>query len=460
MADTYKNFDNWQLYMREVTSPQNYVDFGWHYLVAAALQRRVWRGPDHRKLYPNIYPILVGEPGIGKGLVIKQVAEFLREHKLRPGEGYAKIKAEAADASTQIAKETVQAANFESASKPSDGKTKEHKPREEPLLIPVASDCVTFEALVRSCANATRACVFTYFDEKLQKKREGIYRYAALCFCLEEISSLFHKEAAKVVNFLIAAYDCGDYTYETKTQSTDYVKGLCLNFFGGTTPGFVESSFSDKLLSEGFASRTWFIFASKNRKYSLINPPLDESQLQAKADISAHLKKLTALYGEVKFTKEAWDYMDSWWKDSNTNQNYRRPNTSEKLNAYYSRKDIHLQKMAMAVHFGEDAEANEHGGPKNEITLATVLRAKMFLETEEPFMHMALNFDGANPLHKIGKKVLKFIKQHGPKTTDDLVMEFWSDATREETNSVVEHLQRSNQLELDKALRWNLITKG
>ena len=76
------NFEKWRLYTDGLISPDNFIDFGWYFLISAALQRRVWTGPDHQRLYPNIYVIPVAEPGIGKGLVIKQVAELLKFHKL------------------------------------------------------------------------------------------------------------------------------------------------------------------------------------------------------------------------------------------------------------------------------------------------------------------------------------------------------------------------------------------
>ena len=93
------NWDRWQLRLREVTSPQSFIDFGFVYLVSSYLQRRVWTNADHQKLFPNVYIILVGDPGIGKGLVIKPVTEFLKGHKLdtianKSGEQIAKMSDE------------------------------------------------------------------------------------------------------------------------------------------------------------------------------------------------------------------------------------------------------------------------------------------------------------------------------------------------------------------------------
>jgi hypothetical protein len=114
--------------------------------------------------------------------------------------------------------------------------------------------------------------------------------------------------------------------------------------------------------------------------------------------------------------------------------------------------------MAMALHFGEDAEVAEDGHtPKNPIQLETVKQAMQILETEERTMHLALNFDGANPLHKVSKKICRFLKQQGSQTTDDLLLEFWSDCNAEELNAVLDHLRRTQQITLNSVtMKWQL----
>ena len=178
----YKNFDLWNLYNRDIVSPQNFIDFGWYFLVSAALGRKVWKGPDHQKLYPNHYTILVGDPGVGKGLIIKQILEFLREHKLNDA---TVPKQSGGITDKKLVEKVIQSANFASAP------TRGPKPAEDKLLIPIAANCVTFEALTRACASNTRAIFYSRFDKVLNKKVDDIARYAALAFCLEELSSLF-----------------------------------------------------------------------------------------------------------------------------------------------------------------------------------------------------------------------------------------------------------------------------
>lgn len=448
--DDYKMFQKWQTFTKNITSPQAFIDISYYYMVAAAVGRKVRTGPAHMPLFPNIYPILVGEPGVGKGLIVKMVDRFLRKHKLRD----ANFKDINPTDNAAVTQEAVMAANFANANLNSETK---HKQIEEPLLIPLAPDCTTFEALVHACAKSTRVCAYKIFDPTIEKTREAFYRHASMSFCLEEMSSLAHKEAHKIINMLIKAYDCGRYEYVTKNSGSDYINAICMNFFAGTTPAFIESCFTDKLMSEGFSSRAWMVYAPRNRFYSTLHPELDEEQLQCEKDIDAHILNLTKLFGELKFTQEAVDYIETFWKNSNENINYKRPNTSDKLNSYYSRKDIHIKKLSMLIVLGEDARCDENMNPTAIVTLAHVQRAIWMLEKIEPMMHLALNFDGENPWHKVAKKICKFLKQHGPHTTDHLTIEFFSDIKPAELNEVLTHLQKSNKIMLNSVTQWESV---
>src|SRR5437899_153738 len=77
------NYEKWRIFMDWCISPDCYIDFSFYNMIAAALQRRVWTGPKHSPLFANHYTILVGEPGVGKGLPIKEVTKIIKYHKLQ-----------------------------------------------------------------------------------------------------------------------------------------------------------------------------------------------------------------------------------------------------------------------------------------------------------------------------------------------------------------------------------------
>lgn len=452
------NFDLWQLRLREVTSPQAFIDMGFYYVIAAHVQRRVWTNANHQKLFPNIYPIMVGDPGIGKGLVVRPVLEMLKEHKMENVIAKASSEQLASMSTEQITAAAVEAEDF--ATQTNKLQPAFSRPK---YKIPLGPDCVTFEALVESMAKQPRRINFKRWDEKAGKTVNDIYRHNSLAFCLEELSDLITGDKQlnqKVVKFLIRAYDCGDFEYVTKTKGEFFIKDCCMNFFGGTTPAFVEDVFSEGILNDGFASRAWFIYAGSNRFYKLRTPELDATQRAAQQKLSEHTLKLTKLYGYLPFASEAWHWLENWWEKEQCQPDYKRPNMSEKLNSYYSRKNIHVMKLAMILHLSENAETKEDGHtPAGEISLATAKQAMAVLDKLEETMHLALTFSGVNPLAKLGKKIAMFLKKQGPRTTDMLLLEFFADIPGADPvgslNQTLTYLQSTGQIALDDVkMQW------
>jgi len=436
------NFDKWRSITDGYVSPDSYINIGFYYLISAALQRRVWVGPNHMRLFPNQYIILVGPPGVGKGLIIKSVEEFLRFHKLPDPNKVLEDALKGDCKFTETDREQISLlaqANYKEAKDADDDYQKTKKDFfEEPLLIPVAANATTFQALVQAVAKAIRRKNYRDFDENAKKEVLKIYTHSSLCYCLEEIASLFRKNTDDLINFLLQAYDCGDeYTYDTKTAGKHRLRKLCLNFFGGTTPSFMQSTFDDKLLTEGYASRTIYVYESCNRKATLKIPDLTEEQITFKKDLLLHVKKLTTLYGRITITKEAEDYLEDWWIKSQTN----RPNTSTKLEAYYARKNIHVLKMAISMHFSESLDMTMNVEPFD--------KALKFLSLIERKMHYALSFDKKNPLYTPSNNILHFIQRQGKRTKKEILTEFWGNLpppVEDSLNDILLHLETTNQL--------------
>jgi len=94
----------------------------------------------------------VGEPGIGKGLPIKQVSLFLKHWKKKDSlrlldSGLTKEDVARAQAALDADIEKAQANEYQ-------GNAKGSKELFEPLLFPIAADATTFEALVEAVSES------------------------------------------------------------------------------------------------------------------------------------------------------------------------------------------------------------------------------------------------------------------------------------------------------------------
>jgi hypothetical protein len=435
------NWNKWREYTSGLPSPDNYIDWGWLYTVSAALQRRVWLGPPHQQCFPNLYVILVGPPGVGKGLVLKEVTSMLKHWTLDLASGNttsAKTEDEKArvEEVSKLNKQNAQDAEFQGKSKSAN--------TFKPLLIPVCADAITYEALVLAVGSSYR--YMNYFETNGSDKPElKAYGHSSLCFILQELSSLMRKRTNDTVNYLLGLYDCPvDYEYTTITRGKDRVRRGCLNIIAGTTPAFMQSTFDEDLIGEGFTSRTFYVYAKKNRKNVMFLPALTPEQVGYKKDLLEHIKKLSTVYGPIPIEKKTEDFLQKWWDDFEQNRDKRR-NRSMEMIPYYARKNIHTMKVATAMHFSEPFEVDEMGRLKNPITIETFEQAIAFTEKEETNMHLAICLEGKNPQSKCANKVLEMLRL-GKKNFVDLHTATFSLIDREGLEKTLEFLTITKQV--------------
>jgi len=430
------NSEKWLSYTDNLVSPDSYLEWSWLYTVAASLQRRVWIGQYPQQLFPNMYVILVGSPGIGKGLCLKEVSALLKHwkysDKMENPEYLAFMnsngKAEAADTLKGI----------EQSRKDNEQQSWAKKATIiPPALIPVAADATTYEALVHSMANCYDIIMTRRWDEEGKKFIARPDGHASLAFVLQELSSLMRKRTEDVVNFLLGLYDCPpDYGYMTKTQGEDRIRKGCINMLAGTTPSFMSSTFDDRLTDEGFNSRTFYVYAARNRKNQVRIANRSASQISFRQDLLNHIRRLTSLHGEIAVDDTVWSKLQTWW-DAYENDKTKRANHSLKLTAYYARKNIHVLKLAIAKHFSESVDMI--------ITWEEIEWAINFLDKEEKMMHLGLSLEGRTDESKMSRKVLEFLAS-GEKSYVDILMETHYIGGKDLLNKALDFLKDTNQI--------------
>ena len=437
------NHDRWLACTDGLPSPDNFVRWSWYYTIAASLQRRVWLGPVHQPCYPNMYVILCGPPGVGKGLVLKEVCNLLKHWTLDMTKGNENL---AKTPENQSVIEASVSENIKHASSTEfQGTSKGPKNTIKPLLIPVCADSITCEALIKALGEA-----FRYINH-IETDKDGVnkiksYGHSSLCFVLPELSSLMKKNTQNTNNFLLSIYDCPiDHEYVSITRGRDRIRRGCLNIIAGTTPSFMQTTFSEDLIGEGFSSRTHYIYAPKNRKNAMWLPPLTKEQQEHKEVLVQHIKKLTMLYGPVKMSQATADWMSAWW------DNYCKvempKNKHPEMVPYDARMNIHVMKLAMALHFSEDAEQDDKGAPANEITIETFQKAIAIIAKEKPNMHLALILEGKSPESKASQKILEMLQGKEQTYVDLMIVVHKLGVNRAQFDEALEFLKLVNQIE-------------
>jgi hypothetical protein len=117
-----------------------------------------------------------------------------------------------------------------------------------------------------------------------------------------------------------------------------------------------------------------------------------------------------------------------------------RINSSPKLDLYYARKNIHLQKLALAVQMGDSAESKE-------VTLESFKRAEKFIAETEVFMHLSYDLTGRNVIHEFTKKLNEYVngKPEGV-SHKKLWLDWHSDLKKDELEAALEFLMQTDQI--------------
>ena len=353
------NLGRWRFYLKDIESPERFIDWSFYSMIAGCLQRRVWYASDTFQLFPNLFVLLVGPPAAGKSRVISQVGAIIQ------------------DPSMIVINKT----------------THEEEPR-----FPFGADTTTQEAIIKELATVTKTIMRRCeISEKMIP-----YSSSPMFFVLEELATLLRRNTGDTVNMLNQLYDSRNYTYKTKHMGNDLVRNVCVNILGGTTPNFIQEAFSSEIMSQGFTSRVILVYAPGARFYRQF-PGVSAEQKEAQKEIIIHCKRLHDLpvVGQVRFSPEA----AAWHKDLYESGKLidDRVNTDYRLDDYYGRKNVHLYKLAMAVHFADSIDMT--------VQLSSLQTAFKLLAETEKDMHRCYVSQGVGSPSAIAEMVYR--KIHG-----------------------------------------------
>lgn len=397
------NLEHWRFYLKDVPSPDTWVDLGWYFCVAAALQRRVWYGNLLKgPLFPNFYSVLIGPPACGKGLVIRPVTNILRYWKHNPAEQ----------------------------------ETEEPQGVEHKRILAHGPDSITFQKLTQEMSAATRR--FDYLDENGDSK---IYTHASMYNALEEFNSFVRRGEDQLPKFLLQAYDCGDYSYKTKHNQSDLIRKMCYSLVAGATPALLLEAQKFHIFDDGFTSRIIFSFEDKPRhnKFFIFEEDdnINKAQLESFGVCLEWIRNLTTLFGRVQYTDEAKEYLADWFE---TEHQKIVAQAGPKMNNYYGRTRVHVQKMAMGMHFSESTEML--------IGVESFRRAIQFLQPIEQKMAIGFSLIGRNELHPVAQQILKFVRANGGCSEADIFGNFMSEIHIDELRDIITGFQFTQKLRL------------
>jgi len=369
MPNPSTNLEKIHFYFREYESPEHFITVDYLYCIASCLGRRVMM-QEGQPIFPNEYFVIVGPPAVGKSLPARKMFNKLAGI-MKTNEG----------------------------GKPT------------PMINMVAS-CVTLEKLYQ---------VMEGFSEVIKGPDGKPSIHSSASFMLaDEMGLLFRRKetTADLLMFLIAGYDCTEkFIYDTKQNDTNIIINVCTNFFGCTTPAWISRNFTDDILDLGIGSRILFVWGDTKRQNTTFLKFTPEQE-QALNEVTEHFKALNKVSGEMRFSPAAYEWYDNWVQKE---QDKYKINKDPKLAYYYSRKSVHLRKMAMLFHFSEKMDLI--------LTEDDFKQALAFLSFLEKDMHRALASINNNPEATLADAIRRAIEDKKGMRRIQIVQDFFGMAT-------------------------------
>lgn len=239
--------------------------------LSVAAGRRFWFKLGRLQYYPNLYVLLVAEPGVKKSTAMDVAKNLVRESGVTPL------------AASQTTREAI-------------GKMMSHEKFKGKKYYQIGNETVEYNQL---------AVFATEFTQFISVNPEGM------------------------LEFFTAVYGEKVHTTDYKNAGSDYVDGPYITLLGCLTPHMLKGYLKMNVLTGGFARRTVFVYGTRGRIVPIPEAPPPEILTY----LRDWIKKLQFQSGEFSFGPGGQEWYVNWYTHLQTNlKEISKPSTESYYN--------------------------------------------------------------------------------------------------------------------------------
>jgi len=337
--------------------------------IAAALQRKVWFRFGMFKNYPNLYIVLVANPGVGRKTKAISIGRSFLEN----------ISGISISADVVASKQAFY--------------TEFEKSRKE--------DCIG-------------AC---------NDFPTGMLTHCSLTLLSDEFET-FLGEKGKNGELLASLTDFYDgkstFEYSAKQAKNSSVVNLYLNLLAATTPSSLAQSFPTSAIGGGLSRRIMFVWAAEG---AAPQPIPEAGSPDLFKLLESDLYRISTIAGELTFSHDSRQWWIDWYMQHRAEAPESRIATDSNFIGWYSVKPDLIQKVAMIV-----AASERHC---KAIEISDFERAISIIEEAEAGMECAFQGVGRSIYSDDIKKVEDIVKTQKEISEEMLFQLIWKDIDQE-----------------------------
>jgi hypothetical protein len=262
--------------------------------LSSIVQRRVWIDFGPFEVFPNVFAILVGLPGVKKTTAMNFSRKVLK--------------------------------HFDN--------------------VPLSSSTITTQAMLKEMGQ--NAFALEGLDPA-DPKSEELKVFSPYTVMASELSNFLRHGAEDMIDVLTGMYDeSRTFDCRTKNMGTDVIEGPYITLLGGTTPSWISKYMQTDVLKGGFLRRCLFVFEARE-KPRIAFPVFGPENYRAMSALVAYGKLIqTKLRGPMKWQPEAREFYVKWYEGQP-----QRGSDDEFFADYLSTKHMHVLRLAMLFNISQ-----------------------------------------------------------------------------------------------------------
>jgi len=163
-------------------------------------------------------------------------------------------------------------------------------------------------------SNSTRASLIKELQRastRLVLSASELHEYHSLLVASTEFSVFLPTFDEAFLSTLTNLFDCEDEYRETRVEEDRRIPHPQLHILGGTTPGWLASTFPELAWSMGFSARLILVHSEEPQRVALFGTVKKSDSIWASLVLDAKL--IAKLYGRLTWTKGAEAVITAWY---------------------------------------------------------------------------------------------------------------------------------------------------